>query len=304
MKKISFTFLAAILGSFLFFSCGSKEKITSTVSNKHITVQQTTLGVKILLKKTAAEDINRIDVVDFESGSYASADFGTKTEASFYWPYADKNNTYTLIAKLYGNQAYDEETVTFTVENDCTSIISYTDDYINAKLNLIADGNKRLVKIHANENGLTTAIKDAPVENAIFAVEIFSGSKRKENDAVSAATIKRNISGNELKKLIDGYDIIGNASDFDMTAADMNKLLCKATTYFAKASIQFTLKDSSDITFGTKLIYSNDTIYTPLSNDTKGTESTKNTSEVSVPSVDTPDEPDTNSSKTPDPLAK
>jgi len=291
MKKTSFAIIAVFLCSLLFFSCGSKEKITSSVSNKHITVQQTTLGIKILLNKTTSEDIYKIDVVDSESGSYASADFGTKTEVSFYWPYADKAKTYTLIAKLFGNDAYAEEEVTFTVENECTSIVAYTEEYLNAKLNLIADGDKRLVKIHATENDLTSAVKDAPVESAIFAVEVFSGSKRAEAKASSVATIKKDISGGELKALIEGYDIISQASDFGMTSEEMNSLLCKNTTYFAKASIQFSLKDSKDVIFGTKLIYSNDTIYTPLANATKGTESFEESEESS-------------STLTPDPMAK
>ena len=264
MKKFSLKLFAVLFCSALFFSCGTKEVVTSSVAEKHITVQQTTLGVKILLKKTAAEDINYIEVVDSEDGCSSTVNFGTKTSSSFYWPFADEGKTYTLIAKLFGNEEYSEESVTFTVENKCVSVLTYAQDFLDAKLNLIADGNKRLVKLQTNAKDLSEVLSKLPLDSANLKLEIYSGSKRTETEAVSAATFTENTKTGNIQKLVDGYDIIENAAEFGLTAEKMDKLLSANPTYFAKTYIQFTTDTAADVIYSTKLIYTNDTIYTPL----------------------------------------
>lgn len=268
MKKLLKAF-SILIASLLILSCGSvDETVTSQISANHITVQQIKSGVKILLNKTAEEDITHIEVIDQEYGNYISVDMGTNLTQSFIWPFSDKDKEYTLLAKLYGVDSYSEESVTFKVENDCTSILSYTEDYLESQLILIASGNKRLVQFETDKNKLMSVFKKASPKNTKLSIEIFSGRKADYSPSTKAiASFQDSIDNKEsLQQFIDGFDLIENASLFNLTASQLNQLLSANTKYYAKASVKFTLDENypEGLIFSTQPLFSNDTVYTPI----------------------------------------
>ena len=181
MKKFNnliFGLLTSFCFLFVFNSCGSvDETVTSEVSANHITVQQIKSGVKIILTKTAEEDITHIEVVESEYGTYASVPMGTNLKQSFIWPFSDQDKEYTLVAKLYGVDSYSEETISFKVENPTTSVVSYTEDYLESKLILIASGNKRFIQFETDKNKLMSVFNKVSPKNAEITIELFSGKK-------------------------------------------------------------------------------------------------------------------------------
>lgn len=162
-----------------------------------------------------------------------------------------------------GSDPKAPEEITF-IEED-TPPVTYNADYNKAKLYLIADGDQRIVKLDSTKDALVSVFgKDLP-KDAMFRVQVFSGSKAdKENGTkvLAAATII--VSPDDIAKFTDGYDLIANAADFGTTKEDLNKALSVKETYFAEATIYFTKKEAKGVTFGTKIIASNNTVYTPV----------------------------------------
>ena len=68
-----------------------------------------------------------------------------------------------------------------------------------------------------------------------------------------------------IQKYTQGIDIIEDSYRFGLTPSELNARLSKRKTYFAVATVSFTIPDYPDgIRFTAKGVYSNDTIYTPL----------------------------------------
>lgn len=273
MKKFNnliFGLLTSFCLLFVFNSCGSvDETVTSEVSANHITVQQIKSGVKIILTKTAEEDITHIEVVESEYGTYASVPMGTNLKQSFIWPFSDQDKEYTLVAKLYGVDSYSEETISFKVENPATSVVSYTEDYLESKLILIASGNKRFIQFETDKNKLMSVFNKVSPKNAEITIELFSGKKidNANSQKKPVATLKYPVENkDDFQKVIEGYDIISNASNFGLTPAQLNATLSSSPKYYAKAYITFSLDGTYPEGFilSTSPLYSNDTVYTPI----------------------------------------
>ena len=139
-----------------------------------------------------------------------------------------------------------------------------TDEDFSPKLILIASGTQRLVKFEIDKNELLPDVDSKNIKAAEIKIDIFSGRKptegAKEKDPVTT------ISFDLLKdadKLIKGYDLMANAKDLKTTSEDLDKAFSAAQYYYAKGSFEVTVKESKLVT-KTKTIFSNDTVYTPL----------------------------------------
>ena len=270
MKKSNLIFAAIIsFAAIALTSCGkTADTVTSSFTEGHITVQQTTSGIRLVIKKTADEDIKKVTVVDAEEGHSASSSFGNALSTSFAWPFVEKGKEYTLNAQLFGDEAYSEETVTFKVDNDCSSILKYTDAYLNSKMKLIADGDKRLVKLETTKDNLTSILAGKNIGEYSLKISVYSGSRKdiSPQNLVGISNLTTTMSDDVMKILTgEGYDLIAKASDFGHTDRSIDAEFCKNQKYFGSAIIYFTLKDGEEnIEYGTKPIYTNDTIYTPV----------------------------------------
>ena len=250
--------------------CGSTdtdETVINTVEANHITVNVTKSNVKITLSKLEGEEIDTIDVVDEKNGSITSVAM-TEPQITFMWPFAEAGKEYTLTAKIYAKDNYQEETVTFKVENEMDSLISYSQDYETSVISLIAKSNQRLIKIDTAYNTISSALDKANIENAKLIISLYSGKhyKASEKDSVLAGQMIKDFSDKAvLDPFKNGYDIILNASDLGLSPSQLNQTLSSKLTYFAVVQVQFTLPDApAGVTFTAKGIYSNDTIYTPI----------------------------------------
>ena len=272
MKKINKLLTASLIlcGAFIFSACEStdvNEEVTSSVSEKHITVDQTKSTVRITLKKEANEEIDYIDVIDMESGALAHSPM-TTSPVTFVWPFAEKDKEYTLCAQINGKN-YSEEFVTFKVTGDVTSDIKESKKFDEADIILIAKGNERLVKFETTKSDFTSILKKVP-SDAQFTLQIYSGLhfKAKPSDSTLVAQIRKPASDSALfKELMDGYDIIAKSAYFSLSKRKMNSLLSAGKTYFAAARILYAPKGDNypdGFKFGSPALYSNDTIYTPI----------------------------------------
>lgn len=269
MKKAYKLSWLLLLAAILFSSCASKPKVLSSKSSKHVTVQQTNMGVYIVVHKEKSEDITRVELVDSENGNGAVIDLSQDTSVEFLWPFAETGKTYTITANLSGVRAKTQETVTFKTESVSTCVTQYNDAYLNTKLVLIASGLKRNVKLRTTKEALVSVLGTTTTLNAKVKIDIFSGKhfNAEPKDSTLVCTIEKNILNvADIQKLIEGYDIIATASQLGISSADVNNKLSAKPTYFARACVSFNLSDgnSPNVTYTTKYIYSNDTIYTPI----------------------------------------
>ena len=273
-KSISLSSLlgvALILTTSLFVSCASKPKVISSKSSKHVTVQQTAQGVYIDVHKDKSEDITDVILVDEPNGNGASVAFGNATSVNFLWPYADSGETYTIYANLYsGSKFKAEEKVTFTTEGVSKNIVDYTTDYTDSRLVLVAAKNTRTVMLKTTKEALLSILGPTTTLNAKVNVDIFSGKHAADatpNDSEYIGSFTKDLlNAADLKKLLDGYDIISLAGSFGYTPSELNKKLSSNKTYFARACVIYNLtdKDNAAVKYMTKYIYTNDTIYTPI----------------------------------------
>lgn len=247
--------------------CASKPKVLSSKSSKHLTVQQTNMGVYIVAHKEKSEDIKTIQLTDSENG--ATIDMSEATSVTFLWPFAESGKTYTINAYLRGDRTKSKETVTFKTDSVSTTITKYNDEYLNSKLVLIASGTKRMVKLNTSKEALLSVLGATNVAYSKVTVDIFSGRhfNTDEMEATYIGTFSIPLlNAGDIKKLTDGYDIISIASNFNITSSQLNSRLAQNPTYFARAYVSFNLADDSSaaVAYTTKYIYSNDTVYTPV----------------------------------------
>ena len=142
--------------------------------------------------------------------------------------------------------------------------VKYTEEYNKAKIYLIADGSQRIVKLDSTKEAVLSVFESELPKDAMFRVQIFSGNKTdKESGTKLLPEATITVSPDDITKFADGYDLMANAADFGSTAKDLDKALCAKETYFAEATVYFTTKEAKGVTFGTKLITSNNTVYTP-----------------------------------------
>lgn len=139
------------------------------------------------------------------------------------------------------------------------------DENFSPKLVLIASGSERLVKFEIDKNSLLPNVDTKNIKAAQIKIDFFSG--RKPADGAKDPTPVASITFDLLKdadKLINGYNLMANAKDLKSSAEDLNKAFSASQYYYAKGSFEATVKESKLVT-KTKTIYSNDTVYTPLS---------------------------------------
>ena len=139
------------------------------------------------------------------------------------------------------------------------------DEDFSPKLVLIASGSERLVKFEIDKNALLPDVDAKNIKSAEIKLEFFSGRKPAEGAKESApvGTITFDVLKN-ADMLINGYDLMANAKELKTTAEDLNKAFSAAQYYYAKGSFEVTVKESKLVT-KTKTIFSNDTVYTPMS---------------------------------------
>ena len=272
-KSISLSF---ILGATLVLlaSCASKPKVISSKSSKHVTVQQTAQGVYIDVHKDKSEDITDVILIDEPNGNGASVAFDKATAVNFLWPYADSGETYTIHANLYsGNKFKSEETVTFTTEGVSKNIVDYTTEYTDSRLVLVAAKNTRTVMLKSTKEALLSILGPTTTLNAKINIDIYSGKHSGDatpNDSEYIGSFTKDLlNAADLKKLLDGYDIISIAGSFGYTPVELNKKLSSNKTYYARACVIYNLtdKDNASVKYMTKYIYTNDTIYTPIAEE-------------------------------------
>ena len=140
-----------------------------------------------------------------------------------------------------------------------------TDEDFSPKLVLIASGSERLVKFEIDKNALLPNVDTKSIKAAQIKIDFFSGRKPADGakDSAPVASITFDLL-KDADKLINGYDLMANAKDLKTSAEDLNKAFSAAQYYYAKGSFEATVKESKLVT-KTKTIYSNDTVYTPLS---------------------------------------
>ena len=139
------------------------------------------------------------------------------------------------------------------------------DENFSPKLVLIASGSERLVKFEIDKNKLLPDVDVKNIKGAEIKIEFFSGRKPAggAKDGTPVGTITFDLL-KDADKLINGFDLMANAKDLKTTAEDLNKAFSTSQYYYAKGSFEATVKESKLVT-KTKKIYSNDTVYTPLS---------------------------------------
>lgn len=276
MKKLLNSVFAILLIalSYTLISCGSTttpvdEPVISTVEANHIRVDLTKSTVKITLSKTAEENIKKIDVLEVPFASVCSVNM-TKNKVSFIWPFAEKDKEYTLCAKFEVNGKTQEEYVSFKTHGDVVSQVTTPKDDNNNALSLVAKSNQRFLKCEAPFDSISSLLKNVKAENAKLLISLYSGKhyQTTQKDAVLVGTSKTDFNKNSLSAYTsgEGLDIIKSSQRFGMNAKQLNAALSKNLTYFAQATVQFTLPEYQDsILFTAKGIFSNDTIYTPVS---------------------------------------
>lgn len=270
MKKLKYLFLAsAIALACLLTSCEStpsNEPTLSEISSNHMTVQVTKSTVRITLSKKDTEDIKKIDVVEVPNGSVTSVKMN-QNSITFNWPFAQPSKEYKLCAKIYGSNSYSEEFVTFKTEDKIKSTINYSNSYNTSEISLVAKGNKRIITLNTDYNTINSALSKVKPESSKFVLSLYSGVNYNANskDSVLIGSITSNFDKSALDKFKNEFDIIENASAFNLSPKEINNALSQNKTYFAVAYVDFSLKDYPDcISFAPKGIYSNDTIYTPV----------------------------------------
>lgn len=269
LKVITVSVLLASLTALT--GCGSKptedEPIISTVSANHITVNLSNSKVAVILNKTADEDVSKILVENTMDESLVTVNM-TEEKASFIWPFAEEGKEYVLCAKVINSkdETTAKEYVSFKVEGTPAVKIN-NEAFDNSTLVLVAKGNKRIVRFNTTQDALKAVTSALETNASKLKIDIYSGKHYNTDisEATKVATLEKEVSNKtDLEEVFEGYDLIEKASVFELTPTEMNAALSKAKTYFAVATVDFTLGDNKDITFSSKTLYSNDTIYTPI----------------------------------------
>ena len=140
-----------------------------------------------------------------------------------------------------------------------------TDESFSPKIILIASGSERLVKFEFDKNELVPGIDTKAVQAATLEVSVYSVRKpvKGGKEGTPVATVTFDLL-KEPDKVLNGFDLMANAKDFKTTAKDLDSKLSANQYYYAKGNFEATVKESKLVT-KTKTIYSNDTVYTPLS---------------------------------------
>jgi hypothetical protein len=272
MKKLSRFLITAFIfaGLFAVTGCGSTdadETVISSVEAKHIKVDVTKSNVKVTLTKAENENIEKIDVIENSTGSITTVGM-KEPSVSFIWPFAEGGKEYTLCAKIYGDKT-SEEYVSFKIEDEFKPVLDYSDAYKASMISLVAKGNKRYLTLETPYSTFSSFVSKAKATNVDFELSIYSGKhyKASASDSELVGKVVTSFSGKGIiEQYIKGIDIIEESYRFDLTPSQMNAKLSKRKTYFAVASVSFRLPDYPEyIRFTSPGVYSNDTIYTPLS---------------------------------------
>lgn len=270
MKKLLISAFA-ILSAFCILSCGStpaSEDVISEVSANHITVSQSQSKVTVILNRSAEENISAITVSDALNESSVTVPM-PQEKVSFIWPFAESGKEYMLCADLLDdkNTSTAKEFVSFKVEGE-PSVCTNTDAFDKATLVLVAKGNERTVRFNSSQEDIKTVTSAFKTTAANLKIQIYSG-KHYNSDISQASLVatltKPVLNKEDLQQVFDGYDLISNAKAFNLTPSKMNAALSQNKTYFAVATVEFSLPETSDLKFNSKTLYSNDTIYTPVS---------------------------------------
>lgn len=247
-------------------STDSDETVISSVEAKHIRVDVTKSNVKVTLTKAEGEDVQKIDVIETPDGSTTSVTMN-QNEVSFIWPFAEGGKEYTLCARIYGSKT-SEEYVSFKIEDEFKPVVQYPDKYNEAYISLVAKGNKRYLTLETSYDTFSSMAGKAKGDNVTFTLAIYSGKHYKAgpSDSELVASAGTSMNGKAIiQKYTQGIDIIEDSYRFGLTPSELNARLSKRKTYFAVATVSFTIPDYPDgIRFTAKGVYSNDTIYTPL----------------------------------------
>lgn len=139
-----------------------------------------------------------------------------------------------------------------------------SDEDFSPKLILIASGSKRLVKFEIDKNQILPNVDSKNIKAAQVKIDFYSDRKPANGgkEKTPVATITFDLL-KDADKLINGWDMMANAKDLKSTAQDLDKAFSAARYYYAKASLEVSVKESKLVT-KTKTVLSNDTVYTPL----------------------------------------
>ena len=139
-----------------------------------------------------------------------------------------------------------------------------SDEDFSPKLILIASGSKRLVKFEIDKNQILPDVDSKNIKAAQVKIDFYSDRKPANGgkEKTPVATITFDLL-KDADKLINGWDMMANAKDLKSTAQDLDNAFSAARYYYAKASLEVSVKESKLVT-KTKTVLSNDTVYTPL----------------------------------------
>jgi hypothetical protein len=132
-----------------------------------------------------------------------------------------------------------------------------------AKFVLIASGTARLVKIDLPNNQILPDTELKALKSASLSLSIYSGRKPKEGEAEGEPVVT--VSFDLLKdsdKFIKGYDLMANEKDTKLSAEQLNEALSANQYYYAKGEV---LAGTGSNETKKIIIFSNDTVYTPVS---------------------------------------
>ncbi len=138
-------------------------------------------------------------------------------------------------------------------------------DSFTSKIVLIASGPQRLVKFEMPDNQLLPDTDTKAIKAASLTLSFYSGEKPEEGEKEGTPVAVKSFDLlKESDKLIKGYDLMSNEKDLKISAQDLNAAFSKNQYYYAKGVFEATVKEGSTVT-KTITIFSNNTVYTPLS---------------------------------------
>ena len=137
-----------------------------------------------------------------------------------------------------------------------------TPEETEAKFVLIASGDARLVKIEIPDDQILPDTEIKALKAASLDLKIYSGRKPKDGGADGTPVVS--VSFDLLKdsdKLLKGYDLMANEKETKISAADLNKALSANQYNYAKGEVLATTSSKENKKI---IVFSNDTVYTPL----------------------------------------
>lgn len=154
----------------------------------------------------------------------------------------------------------------FSCASNKGEITEIDSESFNPKIFLIASDSQRLVKFDTPQQELFDSLDAKSVKAASIKISVFSGRKpapEKESERTPVATFTIDLVKN-FDALFNGYDIMNNEKELKANAQEIDALLSKNQYYYAKGEFEITVKDDKTVTKA-KTLFSNDTVYTPLS---------------------------------------